>query len=122
MSFAAPLCYASPMDWLVPLETFREALAREAATSAVGLRRGTMRIILLAPGSVQPQAPHDQDELYIVLQGAGIFDKAGDKRPVAEGDVLFVEAGVPHGFTDVTEGFEAYAVFWGPKGGEQVSY
>ena len=43
---------------------------------------------------------------------------AGEKRPFAPGDVIFVEAGAPHRFEDFTGDFAAWAVFWGPEGGE----
>ena len=34
------------------------------------------------------------------------------------GDVIFVEAGVPHRFEGYGEDFATWVVFWGPEGGE----
>jgi len=47
-----------------------------------------------------------------------VFDKAGDKRRFGPGDVIFVEANVVHRFEDFSDDFAAWAVFWGPEGGE----
>ena len=40
--------------------------------------------------------------LAVGPSSGGVF-KTGDRRPVAEGDVVIVPAGVPHGFDDITD-------------------
>jgi len=40
--------------------------------------------------------------LAVGPSSGGVF-KAGDRRPVAEGDVVIVPAGVPHGFDDIKD-------------------
>ena len=67
---------------------------------------------------LDPQTPHDQDELYIVISGRGTFAKDGERRPFAPGDVIFVEAGATHRFEDFGADFATWVVFWGPSGGE----
>ena len=86
--------------------------------AVVAMRRGTMRAVLYAPKGQDPQTPHDQDEIYIVQSGSGTFTKAGQSRQFGPGDVLFVEAGAEHRFSFFTDDFAAWAVFWGPDGGE----
>jgi len=107
-------------DWLVPLSTFREQLGRDGKAFHVGLRHGTMKVELYRPGGRDPQVPHLQDEIYIVIAGRGSFVKAGERRPFAEGDVILVEAGVEHRFEDFGPDFETWVVFWGPDGGESA--
>ena len=34
---------------------------------------GTMRLGMYAPGVNDPQTPHEQDELYFVVSGSGMF-------------------------------------------------
>ena len=82
------------------------------------LRHGTMKVGLYAPRERDTQGPHKQDELYIVASGSGTFVKAGQTRPVAAGDILFVEAGVEHRFDTFSDDFSTWVVFWGPPGGE----
>jgi mannose-6-phosphate isomerase-like protein (cupin superfamily) len=43
---------------------------------------------------------------------------AGKRYTFAPGDCFFVAAGVEHRFVEFSPGFGAWAVFWGPKGGE----
>ena len=85
---------------------------------AVALRRGTMRAILYAPKGQDPQTPHKQDEIYIVQSGTGTFVKGEERFQFGPGDVIFVEAGAEHRFSFFSDGFAAWAVFWGPEGGE----
>ena len=82
------------------------------------MRRGTMSLEVFAPRGADHQTPHEQDELYIVATGTARFDHAGAVASVAAGDALFVPAGEPHHFLDMSEDFVTWVVFWGPKGGE----
>lgn len=84
------------------------------------MAHGTMSVGLYAPSGVDPQKPHDQDELYFIHSGSGMF-RLGDARHSFEpGTCFFVPAGVEHRFEQFTDDFAAWVVFWGPKGGEQA--
>ncbi|MBK8324848.1 MAG: cupin domain-containing protein [Betaproteobacteria bacterium] len=83
------------------------------------IRHGTMRVGIYAPRGADPQSPHDQDELYLVIRGTGHFVKNAERIAFSPGDVLFVEAGATHRFEDFSDDFETWVVFWGPKGGER---
>ena len=105
-------------DWLIPFAAFREGAAAADNGVHIGPRHGSMLTLLYAPKGHDPQTPHRQDEIYIIQSGSGVFDKAGEKRRFGPGDVIFVEANVIHRFEDFTDDFAAWAVFWGPDGGE----
>jgi len=79
---------------------------------------GTMSLGMYAPYRQDQQEPHDQDELYFVLSGSGVFISDGEKSEIKTGDAIFVAAGVEHEFEYFTEDFSAWVVFWGAKGGE----
>jgi ketosteroid isomerase-like protein/mannose-6-phosphate isomerase-like protein (cupin superfamily) len=85
---------------------------------ADAFRHGTLRVLLYAPRKTDPQEPHDQDEVYLVMKGSGTFVLAGVRRPFAEGDVLFVPATVAHRFEEFTDDLAVWVVFYGPAGGE----
>lgn len=85
------------------------------------LAHGSMRVGLYAPVARDPQSPHSQDELYIVLSGGAEFVRADESELCVAGDVLFVAAGVAHRFLHPSSDFSAWVVFWGPKGGERQS-
>ena len=54
--------------------------------------------VLVAP-EADHQQPHEDDEVYVVLEGRGTLEVEGRSFPVAQGDALFVEAGADHRFT-----------------------
>ncbi len=82
------------------------------------LTHGTLEIGFYKPDAVDPQQPHEQDEVYFVQSGSGFF-VCGDVRQAFEpGESLFVAAGVTHRFEDFSEDFAAWVVFYGPNGGE----
>ena len=61
--------------------------------------------VLVAP-QADTQQPHEDDEIYVVLEGRGTLEVEARSFPVAEGDALFVEAGADHHFS----GYEALSV------------
>jgi mannose-6-phosphate isomerase-like protein (cupin superfamily) len=68
----------------------------EVVHESVGLELGVY--VLVAP-EPDRQQPHDDDEVYVVLEGDGVLDVAGEQVPVQDGAAVFVEAGVEHRFT-----------------------
>jgi mannose-6-phosphate isomerase-like protein (cupin superfamily) len=61
--------------------------------------------VLVAP-EPDTQQPHEDDEVYVVLEGRGTLEVEQDSFPVAEGDALFVQSGADHRFT----GYESLSV------------
>ena len=54
--------------------------------------------VLVAP-EPDRQQPHEDDEVYIVLEGSGRLEVEGESVPVKEGSAVFVEAGADHRFS-----------------------
>jgi mannose-6-phosphate isomerase-like protein (cupin superfamily) len=84
-------------------------LLREPAMSA-GLYR-------LPAGASDPQRPHEQDELYVVLDGrAAIVVEPGDvRRELRAGSVVYVPARASHRFVDIAEDLAVLVVFAPPE-------
>ena len=82
------------------------------------LRHGTMSVGLYTPREVDKQSPHDQDEVYIVASGTGVFALGDERMPCAPGDTFFISAGARHRFEDFSEDLAVWVVFYGPPGGE----
>lgn len=80
--------------------------------------RGTLNVKLSHPVNPNRQAPHTQDELYIVARGRGVLFHRGKRDAFAAGDLLFVAAGTEHHFEDFSEDLAVWVVFYGPDGGE----
>ena len=56
-------------------------------------------VYVLASPEPDTQQPHEDDEVYVVIEGRGTLEVEGNSFPVTEGDALFVEAGADHRFT-----------------------
>ncbi len=82
------------------------------------LEHGTASVELYRPRGTDPQVPHEQDEIYVILSGSGFFVHNDVRQPFEPGEVLFVAAGVPHHFEDFSEDFATWAILYGPEGGE----
>ena len=68
----------------------------EVVHESAGLELGVY--VLVAP-EPDRQQPHDDDELYVVLEGTGVLQVEGEDVAVREGTAVFVEAGAEHKFT-----------------------
>ncbi|MFN0122893.1 MAG: cupin domain-containing protein [Blastocatellia bacterium] len=82
------------------------------------MAHGSMSVVLFAPRGRDYQTAHDQDELYFVVTGAADFVRETGQRRCGRGDALFVPAGAPHHFENMSDDFVTWAVFYGPSGGE----
>jgi mannose-6-phosphate isomerase-like protein (cupin superfamily) len=76
----------------------------EVVHDSPGLELGVY--VLVAP-EPDRQQPHEDDEVYVVLEGTGVLTVEGTEVPVKEGDAVFVEAGADHRFT----AYEQLALF-----------
>jgi mannose-6-phosphate isomerase-like protein (cupin superfamily) len=99
-------------DWLRRLPT------PEGKPFAVAFERGTLSVELFAPKGVDTQTPHKQDEVYVVVRGAGTFVNGGQRHRFGPGDLLFVAAGVEHRFEEFGDDLAVWVIFYGPDGGE----
>ena len=64
-------------------------------------------------GGTDTQAPHTEDEIYVVTSGRAVIETPGGTAPVSPGSVIFVPAREEHRFTNVTEDL-ALLVIFGP--------
>lgn len=79
------------------------------------LRTGSLSVgtYSVPAGGVDDQAPHHEDEIYVVAAGRATLVTPDGAELVGPGDVLFVPAEEQHRFTDVTEDL-ALLVFFAP--------
>ena len=71
-------------------------------------------VYVLAAGTVDPQKPHHEDELYYVVRGRARMQIGEEHADVRAGSVIFVEAEAEHRFCDVEEELEVL-VFFAPQ-------
>ncbi|WP_225728260.1 MULTISPECIES: cupin domain-containing protein [unclassified Nocardia] len=62
-----------------------------------------------------PQSPHTEDEVYIVLSGRATITVGSETAEVVHGSVVYVPAGVAHRFHNISEDLRVVAVFTPPE-------
>ena len=60
-------------------------------------------VYTLAAGSIDPQKPHKEDEMYYVARGRARMRVGSKDLSISAGSVIFVAAGVEHRFHGITE-------------------
>jgi mannose-6-phosphate isomerase-like protein (cupin superfamily) len=75
----------------------------EVVHESAGLEIGVY--VLVAP-EPDRQQPHEDDEVYVVLEGSGSLEIEGETMELREGHAVFVPAGAEHRFV----GYEHLAV------------
>lgn len=87
------------------------------------MRRSSMSAGLyhLAAGATDPQTPHSEDELYIVLSGLAMITVGDAELEVRAGSVVFVERLVPHRFHSIREKLEVLVFFAPPEYSQATS-
>jgi mannose-6-phosphate isomerase-like protein (cupin superfamily) len=93
---------------IVEIQQAKERLAAagggyEIVHESPGLELGVY--VLVAP-EPDRQQPHEDDEVYVVLEGRGTLDIEGARVDLREGQAAFVQAGAQHQFV----GYEQLAV------------
>ena len=83
----------------------------EIVHTSPGLEVGVY--VLVAP-EPDRQQPHEDDELYVVLEGRGVLTVEGEETPLTEGQAAFVPAGADHRFTGY-EGLSVLVIFTKPR-------
>lgn len=68
-------------------------------------------IYFLAAGSTDMQAPHDEDEVYIVMSGKARMRLGDEERDVGPGSLLYVGATTEHSFFEIHEDMTLLVLF-----------
>jgi mannose-6-phosphate isomerase-like protein (cupin superfamily) len=100
-SWHAPGVEALPPAHAFDVEGAKERLAAanggyEVVHRSAGLEIGVY--VLVAP-EADRQQPHEEDEVYVVLEGSGVLEIEGKSVELREGHATFVPAGAEHRFT-----------------------
>ena len=95
-------------DPYIDFEQVRRRLADgeggyEVVHTSPGLELGVY--VLVAP-EPDRQQPHEDDEVYVVLEGSGVLEIEGETVQLKEGQATFVPAGAEHRFV----GYEQLSV------------
>ncbi len=62
-------------------------------------------------GGTDEQAPHTEDEIYVVRQGSATLETGDGNAEVGPGSVVYVSASENHRFVNVAEDFSVLVLF-----------
>jgi mannose-6-phosphate isomerase-like protein (cupin superfamily) len=101
----------------IDFESVRRRLAAgqggyEIVHTSPGLELGVY--VLVAP-EPDRQQPHEDDEVYVVLEGYGVLEIEGETVELKEGQAAFVPAGAEHRFVGY-EHLSVLVIFAQPVG------
>ncbi|HEX8582161.1 MAG TPA: cupin domain-containing protein [Acidimicrobiales bacterium] len=105
------------------LLTLHDLLAGHADAGTASwefLREATMSAGLyrLPAGADDPQQPHAEDEVYVVLAGSARLASGDDDVEVHAGTVAFVPAGEVHRFHHIADDLAVLVIFSPPETGD----
>jgi mannose-6-phosphate isomerase-like protein (cupin superfamily) len=78
-------------------------------------RNMSVGLYALNAGELDPQQPHNQDEVYLVVSGRAAITVGMETTQVGRGSVVYVPAGVAHKFHHITEDLRVMVVFSPPE-------
>ncbi|HXV57994.1 MAG TPA: cupin domain-containing protein [Gaiellaceae bacterium] len=109
---------ASPHEHLFDVAAAKRRLEEtgggyEIVHTSPGLEVGVY--VLVAP-EPDRQQPHEDDEVYVVLEGRGTLEVAGEEVDLEQGQAMFVAARAEHRFTGY-ESLSLLVVFTRPAEG-----
>ena len=89
-----------PFDIEAVKERLNDKGGYEIVHESEGIEIGVY--VLVAP-EPDRQQPHDDDEVYVVLDGYGVLEVEGKPVELHRGNAVFVAAGAEHRFTGYEE-------------------
>lgn len=96
----------SESSWEVfDINAIRESLAGDSVQYEEFLRVPALScgVYHLPAGSKDMQTPHDEDEVYFVLEGRARMQVGDEMREVSAGNILYVRATETHSFFEIEE-------------------
>ncbi len=88
----------------VPTESISEKLSVSRLSEALGARNLRANVYTLAEGSMSRHLHHEQEELYLVLEGTAVVDVDERQFRVGERDAIAVPARAWHRVANAGQG------------------
>ena len=72
--------------------------------------------VVIPPGAGVPEHTHPQEEVYLILSGAGEMTVDGETLPVTGICAIYVASGIPHALVNSGEEEMAFVFTYAPAG------
>jgi mannose-6-phosphate isomerase-like protein (cupin superfamily) len=96
----------SDSGWQVfDIDEIRQALSGDKVQYKEFLRVPSLScgVYHLPRGAKDMQSPHDEDEVYFVLEGKASMQVADEIKEITSGDILYIKATEDHSFFEIEE-------------------
>lgn len=111
---------SSPVWRVFEMQDVIEELKESGAPYSEFLRVPSLScgVYRLAAGAKDLQSPHDEDEVYFVIDGRARLRVDGEEQEVRRGSILYVRATSEHSFIEILEDLTLLVFFasGGPGG------
>ena len=74
--------------------------------------KGDVKLVFFAPRDKDYQTSHEENEFYFIISGSGRLMIGGEVFDFTPGDAFFVPAGERHCFSEFSDDFSTWAVFF----------
>ena len=74
--------------------------------------KSNFELEFFAPRGNDYQTPHEKDEFYIIVSGSADLLKENETVSCRLGDAIFVGAGEPHHFENISDDFATWVIFF----------
>jgi mannose-6-phosphate isomerase-like protein (cupin superfamily) len=104
-------------EQVFPLAELRDRRAGSGDLYLEFLRSDSLSagLYVLEVGADDPQEPHLEDEVYVVMAGRASLIAGANTHQVEPGHVIYVPKHMTHRFIDVTERLELLVIFAPPE-------
>ena len=75
----------------------------------------SLGLYVLPTGGTDPQQPHNEDEVYYVINGRSQITVGDETQAIQPGSTIFVGKQVPHKFHDITQTLTLLVFFAPPE-------
>jgi len=95
----------------IPIDAADALPMPEGRLSKQVLNTHGLEVRCYRPPALDPQTPHDRDEVYVVVSGQGDFVREGERVKFSPGDLLFAAKGEAHRFENHTPDTSVWVIF-----------
>ena len=75
----------------------------------------SLGLYVLPAGGTDPQQPHNEDEVYYVINGRALVTVGEETQAIQPGSTIFVGKHIPHKFHDISEELTLLVFFAPPE-------
>ena len=102
----------TPEQFLARLPLPANEKWKDGLWHTTAFQKGELELEFFAPRGTDYQTPHEKDEFYFIIAGSADLIRETETVSCSVGDAVFVPAGEPHHFENISADFAAWVIFF----------